>query len=459
VKLPAFLRGTPQVFRQELFASVKSVRFLIMALVSALVIVGGSYGISGLGGGFGPPPLVVWLHPIVDTNGDHIAVAWAADPFGAPVAQGTIVSFEDLNTSTTLGEVPTDSNGFARLNVGTAPVVAAMVRLGNIPAASITQWGSPPPVDFFFLVNQNDLDQDGGYDDLSMQVVDLTGAPVAGRVLLNATEVATLNPNTGFAWFSLPPGESNVTLEVAGEPPLSQTMYVGDSGGATFLSGPDFVLLIIATLSTLFISIFAITITFDSVSKERVQGTMDLLLSRPVSRTGVLLGKFLASFAAVAIPVTLVNLAGIGVISAASGKAPTGSFAAAFVGYSLLLIAFYVLLQLTMSTLAKTGGTAVLFGVLIWLLLNILYSIVTLVVASVFSGGDPATFFRIQQYAALGNPSAVVGNLISLSAPVDLGFFGGGTTLDAGLFAGAAVFWFVSLFLLALWTFQKKAAE
>ena len=100
-----------------------------------------------------------------------------------------------------------------------------------------------------------------------------------------------------------------------------------------------------------------------------------------------------------------------------------------------------------------------LFGVLIWLLLNILYSIVTLVVASVFSGGDAATFFRIQQYAALGNPSSVVSNLISLSSPISLNFIGGGTALDASLFAGAAAFWFVLLFVLALWTFHKKAAE
>lgn len=455
MKLPAFLRGMRQVFWQEFLGNLKSVRFVIMALVAVLVIVGGAFGFSGLFGSAGPRPLAVWTHPAFDTNGDHIAVAWVADPFGAPLTDRR-VTFGDIASGEVLGEARTDADGFARFNVGNASSVFAIVRLGTFEVNAGVGWDLIPPFNFTVSSAQEDLDGDSAFDDYSLHALDLAGDPVGGTVRVNGTVAGSLDPH-GFILIELPPGQSNVTLDVGGEE-YATTAYVPESGGPAFFRGPDLVLLLISSLSSLIVSIFAIVISFDAVSKERVQGTMDLLLSRPVSRTGVLLGKFWASFAAVAVPVTLVNLAGIGAITVASGKGPTGSFAAAFVGYSLLLIAYYVLLQLALSTLAKTSGTAVLFGVLIWLLLNILYNIVTLVLSAILSGGDPAAQFRIAQYAALGNPSGIVGALISLAAPAGLNAFGGGTALDAGVLGVAAIVWFLFLLVVALWVFERKAA-
>src|SRR5207237_3006120 len=110
-----------------------------------------------------------------------------------------------------------------------------------------------------------------------------------------------------------------------------------------FTVGPDFRLLILAAgFATFVIPIFAVVVTFDAISKERVQGTLDLLLSRPASRVGTLLGKFLGTFTAVAVPVTLVTLVGIAVLTAVSGKGPTRGFALAFPGVRFVLLAFYI---------------------------------------------------------------------------------------------------------------------
>lgn len=185
---------------------------------------------------------------------------------------------------------------------------------------------------------------------------------------------------------------------------------------------------------------------------------MDLLLSRPASRTGVLLGKLLGAFGAVALPVTLVNLGGIGVIAAVSGKAPTGGFALAFIGGSLLLIAFYVMIMLIFSAYARTSGTAVMFGFLVWLLLNILYSIVTSLVGAALFGSDPAAYFRYSQVVGLLNPSSVCGLLISLAEPPSVVGMSG-TALDPIVVGAAAVVWFVVLLALSLWTFHRKASE
>jgi len=458
VNLPGFLRGMPQVFLQEFRGNLKSVRFLIMALVATLVIVGGAYGISGFTAGFGggARPIVVWPHAAVDGSGNHIAVAWVSDGFGAPLARRA-VTFANMTTRNLIGEVTTNAEGFARLNVGNASEVLVEASLGTFENSASILWGFVEPYNFTVASSQDDLDGDFALDDFSLHVLDLAGDPVAGTVRVNGNVTGSLDAH-GFLLLELSPGQWNITLDVAGETFVT-TAYVSEGGELPFFTGPDFVLLTIASLSSWIVSIFAIVISFDAVSKERVQGTMDLLLSRPASRTGVLLGKFLSSFVAVALPVTLVNLAGIGAISAASGQAPTGSLATAFVGYSLLLIVYYVFLMLAVSTLVKTSGTAVLFGVLIWLLLNILYPIVTFILSAALSGGDPATQFRILQSAALANPSSIVGALIALAAPAALVGAGGGTALDASALGTAAVFWFLLLFALALWTFQKKASE
>lgn len=463
MKLPAFLRGMPQVALQELLTNLKSVRLLVMGLLSALLIVGGAYGFTTLfsgGGGFGGlPQVVVWGHPAYAPSGSHVAVVWASDPFGAPLA-GRPVEFTKVNpppqAAEVLDTVSTDTNGFARLDVGASEYISATIRAGTILEVTYIDF-YPRPVNFTTATLQGDFSRRGRPDGLAVHVLDRAGDPADANVSVDGTRIGSVD-GYGYLRVDLPVGLSNVTVEVAGEAETLPTYVPDTSGGLPFASGPDLVLSVIASLSFLVVSIFAIVLSFDAVSKERVQGTMDLLLSRPASRTGILLGKALGAFGSVALPVTLVNLAGVGVIATVSGRGPTGSFAAAFVGVSLLLIAFYVLIQLIFSAFAKTSGTAVLFGVLVWLLFNILYTIVTAVVGGALFGSDPAGYFRFTQVAGLGNPTSICSMLVSLAAPAGLQGITG-TSLEPVAPGAAAVVWFVGLLALALWTFHRKAAE
>ena len=461
MRLPAFLRGMTQVARQEFMGNLKSVRFLIMALISALVVVGGSYGFSGMYSSFQPglPDVLAWGHTAYASNGSHVALVWVSDPFGAPFA-GRDVEFSELRSypqgSEVIGTVRTDTSGFARLDVGNRTSVIASLYVSNYPAT--VQIIFPDiPVNLSVADHIYDFDNDGRVDEMALQVLNASGAPVAARVTVNTTDEGTTSAEFGYAMVDVPIGMSTVVVEQGG---FRQEVhaYGYDLGGLTFASGPDLVLLTMSSLSVWIISIFAIVISFDAVSKERVQGTVDLLLSRPVSRTGVLLGKVLGAFAAVALPVTVVNLLGIAAISAASGKAPSGGFATAFVGLSLLLIAYYVLIQIVFSTLARSSGTAVLFGILVWLLFNILYQVVILVLGGVLFGNDPAAYYRFSQNAGLGNPSSIVSTLLLLASPLNLGSLGQ-TAADPAAWSAAAVVWFVFLLAAALLVFRKRAAQ
>jgi len=222
--------------------------------------------------------------------------------------------------------------------------------------------------------------------------------------------------------------------------------------------GPDLAVFFMIGFISLIVPIFSIVVAFDAVSKERVQGTLDLLLSRPVSRTGVLLGKFLGAFAAVAFPVSVVIPAGLAAISLHTGQAPSAVFAATFYAMTLLIVAYYVLLQIIFSTLAKTSGTAVLYGVLLWLLFNVLYGIVTLVIGLAFFP-DPAAQAEFSRLSTLGNPGGIASNVMLGAAPASVGQFLGGALLDPWQAGVGAAFWFLFLFGLALWTFQRRATE
>lgn len=457
----AFLRGLLPVARHELLVNLKSARSMIMIVVLALIVVGGAYGIGRGTGGGGPflSPLNGWGHPAIGPSGEDVAVVWVSDPFGAPLADTTVTFLdEEVDPPLQLGSVNTDADGFSRLAVGNRSFVSFSIRTGNAELRSGVFFPEEPS-NFTFVIREDDLDNDGLYDDFGIHVLARDGVPALARLYHNDTFVTTVD-GRGYGRMELPPGRSNVTIEVAGEQQIL-SVFVMDRVQTGFASGPDFVLLVIATVfATFVVPIFAIVITFDAISKERVQGTLDLLLSRPASRVGTLLGKFVGTFVAVAVPVTVVNLAGIGVLAAVSGKPPTGSFAAAFLGLELLLIAFYIPLQLIFSTLAKTSGTAILFGILVWLAFNVLYPVITLVLSSLLFPNSFEAQFRFLQVAGVGNPSSIYQQLVAFAAPESLRFsFGAGSVLTLPAVAAAAVVWLTMSLGLAMWVFHHKAAE
>ncbi|HYY47757.1 MAG TPA: ABC transporter permease subunit [Thermoplasmata archaeon] len=463
MKGPAFLRGLFPIGRHEFLVNLKSIRMLIMIVVLALIVVGGAYGIgrgTGGGGGGGGSSFNIWPHPAIGSSGQNVTVVWVSDPFGAPLPDTTVVFSDNSQpTEQRLGTVSADADGFARFETGDHTRIFVRARVGNSEVGTSVFFDQEIG-NFTVQRNQNELDNDGRYNDLGIHVLTRAGQPAAARLYLNSTYVKTVDAR-GYGRLELPPGESNVTVEVAGENETQGAYAFERIQTPAFSSGPDFVLLIIASVfATFVIPLFATVITFDAVSKERVQGTIDLLLSRPTSRIGALLGKFLGIFLAIALPVIFVNLVGIGVLTAVSGRAPTGSFVLAFLSLSLLLIAFYMPVQLIFSTFAKTSGTAILFGILVWLAFNVLYPVITLVLASTIFPNNFEAQFRLTQYAALGNPSSIYQQLVAFSAPESVRFsFGSGSILSLPVVATAAVVWFVATLALALWTFHRKAAE
>ncbi|MFQ5837901.1 MAG: ABC transporter permease subunit [Thermoplasmata archaeon] len=456
------------VSKKEFKTNLLSVRMAILLAIFALVVVGASYGFSGLSTGpSSEEQLALWVHPMV-REGQLGIVVFASDAWGVPHEGMKIELYEEnltTNTQILVDEATTDSDGFARfmnLPEGFYSIEASLGVIG---------WGTGmrldrdyPAGNLSFETRLFDLDNSGLSDNLAVHFMDINGeVPQAVTVYL---EDQTVDPpdSRGFLSLKLREGTNNLTF-VYGEETYQELIFARQSPIQfnPFAQGPDFVLFFIAmTFGTLLLPIVAIALSYDSIAKEKLQGSGELLLYRPASWRAVAAGKFLGVFAALALPVTGVNLVGVFVITAVTGTWPDATFTLGFVAFSLFLLAVYTLFVQTLSTLAKTAGTAILFAIVLWFTFNVLWSIVIFLVSIALRLPlGSREYFVLASYLGLFNPSGIYQSLFTLVLPEGLEMFGApGAVFALPVWVPpvAAVLWLAVLLILFLELFKRKAA-
>lgn len=128
---------------------------------------------------------------------------------------------------------------------------------------------------------------------------------------------------------------------------------------------------------TQFIAFFGpligIIMGFDSINRERNEGTLSKLLSQPVYRDAIINGKFLAGIVTISIMFVslILLLSGMGLV--VIGVVPTAEEIARLVLYmmiSIVYIAFWLGLAILFSILFRSIGTSALAGVAMWILVS-----------------------------------------------------------------------------------------
>jgi ABC-type transport system involved in multi-copper enzyme maturation permease subunit len=130
---------------------------------------------------------------------------------------------------------------------------------------------------------------------------------------------------------------------------------------------PEEVLLGVAAFVSYLGSLMAIIFAFDSITRERIQGSMDFLLTRPVSKRGIILGKFLGLWLAILIPVSLVMGICVIVVSYMI-HLPEVSTTVSFFLLTALFIGTYISFQQIFSSMAKSITEALITGILVFML-------------------------------------------------------------------------------------------
>ena len=150
--------------------------------------------------------------------------------------------------------------------------------------------------------------------------------------------------------------------------PVQAKGFMGASEGAEFsaeFASVDFVFVV-----RVIVSLLAIFLAYDAVSGEYERGTLKLMLSRPVPRSSIILGKLIAGAICLLIPLIMSFIIGILIIQLVSGLAFTSEewlrISLMFVVTVLCVMSFYMI-GLVVSSRTRQASTSLLILLLIWI--------------------------------------------------------------------------------------------
>ncbi|RPH35851.1 DUF3526 domain-containing protein, partial [bacterium] len=133
------------------------------------------------------------------------------------------------------------------------------------------------------------------------------------------------------------------------------------------------------------LSLLVIFLAYDSISGERAAGTLRVILSNPVPRRVILLGKSLGGMSLILAATIVAMLASL-VLLAFHPMLVLGSDEVlrflGMVGISALYLLFFFSLSLFVSVVADRPSTGLLWLLLIWLFVVILYPNLAVIIAS-----------------------------------------------------------------------------
>ena len=217
----------------------------------------------------------------------------------------------------------------------------------------------------------------------------------------------------------------------------------------------------LSSLSIFLIPLIAMLLAYDAVIGEIERGTMALLLSYPVSRWQVLVGKFIGHL----IILTLATTAGYGLAGIALQLAHGGLDIAAWKPFALLIVASVLLgaaflaMGYLISAKVKERGTAAGIAIGVWLFFVVIFDMALLGI--LVADSKQAITAPMLETILLFNPADVY-RLLNLTGYENTAMYAGMAGLSGQLTLGMPVLvatqllWIALPFALAAWIFRKR---
>lgn len=234
---------------------------------------------------------------------------------------------------------------------------------------------------------------------------------------------------------------------------LSLTFLGSAPTGTVGARALDIVIVSLSSLTIFLVPLVALLISHDAIVGETERGTMLLLLSYPVSRGQVLLGKFVGHIAILAFA-TVLGYGTAAVTLAATGAAIDAESWTAFagmIGTSILLGAVFIAIGYLISVLVRERATAAGVAIGVWLLFVVVFDMALLGVLVVDQGRTISS--GTLSALLLLNPTDVY-RLLNLAGATNVSAFSGMSGLAGGIALGPAKL----LCALAAWTLVPLAA-
>ena len=217
----------------------------------------------------------------------------------------------------------------------------------------------------------------------------------------------------------------------------------------------------LSSLSIFLIPLIAMLLAYDAVIGEIERGTMALLLSYPVSRWQVLVGKFIGHL----IILTLATTAGYGLAGIALQLAHGGLDIAAWKPFALLIVASVLLgaaflaMGYLISAKVKERGTAAGIAIGVWLFFVVIFDMALLGI--LVADSKQAITAPMLETILLFTPADVY-RLLNLTGYENTAMYAGMAGLSGQLTLGmpvlvaAQLLWIALPFALAAWIFRKR---
>ena len=222
--------------------------------------------------------------------------------------------------------------------------------------------------------------------------------------------------------------------------------FVGSAPGGAVAASPLAITVVsLSSLSVFLVPLIGLLVSYDTLVGEIERGTMPLLMTHPVTRWRIVLGKFAGQVAILAVA----TVVGFGVAALITGLGDGGDAEAwrafgVMVGASILLGAAFIALGTLFSAVVAERGTAAGVSAAAWLVFVVLFDMALLAILVADEGqvvsGD---LFRV---LLLLNPTDVY-RMLTLSGSETVGALSG----MAGVSAEAAFGHALLLPVMVLW--------
>jgi ABC-2 type transport system permease protein len=169
------------------------------------------------------------------------------------------------------------------------------------------------------------------------------------------------------------------------------------------------------------IPLVAIALGFDAVNGEHNRRTLSRILSQPIYRDAVLLGKFLAALGTLAISLLALWLLVTGIGLVRLGVVPSGEEVARGLLFLLATLAYagiWLALAMLFSVVFRQPATSALAAIAVWLFVAVFWDIITGVVAAAVhpaASGDPFEELaqtQVRQLLARLSPNTLYGEVL-----------------------------------------------
>jgi len=201
--------------------------------------------------------------------------------------------------------------------------------------------------------------------------------------------------------------------------------YMNTSGFIKFLSPikgisitvEEVITSLSSSLISLFVPIAAIIAGYDAFAKEKVSGALDIILSRPLKRETVYWGKILGAFIPIFIYFTIISLLSL-LFLMHYGIFFTPLEIISLVASVSFLTFVFIILEGISGFFGRSVATPIIWGIVIWIFFNMIYSIFSLVVIFISGTNILSTgAVKIENIIGLGNPIDIARYITYFSIP------------------------------------------